>query len=239
MIPFFRRIRKRLLPGGAASRYLLYAIGEIALVVLGILIALQINNWNEARKDKIIEKEILRNLAQCLDTNVKLLEEQIDLNKRSDDASEIILHALENRLPYHDSLSAYLGYASNVDNSGDIFSYYAYEVLKNTGMEIIRNQALKNEIVLLFEETFAIPRNRMDRVGETYADHVAFRQEHFVRLWGYDFEPIDYEGLLNDKKVHSWFRAIAQNRGWINQSLGETLAETQRVLKMVKSELKE
>ena len=52
MITFFRRIRKGLLDGGNTSRYLVYAIGEIVLVVIGILIALQINNWNEGEKSK-------------------------------------------------------------------------------------------------------------------------------------------------------------------------------------------
>ena len=50
MIKFFRNIRKSLLNEGKTSKYLKYAIGEIVLVVIGILIALQINNWNEHRK---------------------------------------------------------------------------------------------------------------------------------------------------------------------------------------------
>jgi hypothetical protein len=56
MIKFFRRIRQKLvtenkpaLPAGRFSKYLLYAIGEILLVIIGILIALQINNWNDKR----------------------------------------------------------------------------------------------------------------------------------------------------------------------------------------------
>lgn len=50
MIKFFRKIRQKLIDGGKLNRYLIYAIGEIILVVLGILIALQINNWNEEKK---------------------------------------------------------------------------------------------------------------------------------------------------------------------------------------------
>ena len=61
MLTFFRRIRKGLLGEGATSKYLLYAIGEIALVVIGILIALQINNWNEYRKDKYCEIKYCEN----------------------------------------------------------------------------------------------------------------------------------------------------------------------------------
>jgi NADH:ubiquinone oxidoreductase subunit 6 (subunit J) len=58
MIKFFREIRQQLLTENRFSKYLLYAIGEIVLVVIGILIALQINNWNEAKKQEIKTKEI-------------------------------------------------------------------------------------------------------------------------------------------------------------------------------------
>jgi hypothetical protein len=57
MIKFFRKIRKRLLTENKLKKYLLYAIGEIVLVVIGILIALQLNNWNEVQKLKKLEKE--------------------------------------------------------------------------------------------------------------------------------------------------------------------------------------
>ena len=55
----FRKIRERLISGNKFSKYLMYAIGEIILVVIGILIALQINNWNQARKDDRALKEYL------------------------------------------------------------------------------------------------------------------------------------------------------------------------------------
>ena len=64
MIKFFRKIRQNLIREGKtvnpaalpAGRYLKYAIGEIVLVVIGILIGLQVNSWNEQRKDRIHEK---------------------------------------------------------------------------------------------------------------------------------------------------------------------------------------
>ena len=55
----FRKIRFQLLEKGKTSQYLKYAIGEILLVVIGILIALQINNWNEATKEQRILKDYL------------------------------------------------------------------------------------------------------------------------------------------------------------------------------------
>ena len=62
MIKFFRHIRQRLIRENRFSKYLLYAIGEIILVVIGILIALQINNWNEVRKEKHSLRAIYSNL---------------------------------------------------------------------------------------------------------------------------------------------------------------------------------
>ena len=58
MIKFFRHIRQNLLMENKTGKYFKYAIGEIVLVVIGILIALSINNWNESRKNKILEVSI-------------------------------------------------------------------------------------------------------------------------------------------------------------------------------------
>ena len=69
MIKFFRHIRKRLIGEGRLSKYLLYAIGEIALVMIGILLALQVNNWNEHKKERIAEEKILSDLKEELYTN--------------------------------------------------------------------------------------------------------------------------------------------------------------------------
>lgn len=66
MIKFFRKIRQRLLQENQFSKYLLYAIGEIILVVIGILIALGINNWNENKKRKHQEREALIDLYENL-----------------------------------------------------------------------------------------------------------------------------------------------------------------------------
>ena len=64
MIKFFRKIRQDMINENRASKYLLYAIGEIVLVVIGILIALQINNWNESRKENEEEIVILKSLKK-------------------------------------------------------------------------------------------------------------------------------------------------------------------------------
>ena len=69
MITLLREIRKKLITEGRLSKYLIYAIGEILLVVVGILIALAINNWNEDRKDRAVEVVILDDLLNEFESN--------------------------------------------------------------------------------------------------------------------------------------------------------------------------
>jgi len=74
MIKFFRHIRQRLLSENKFSKYLLYAIGEILLVVIGILIALSINNWNTNRNLRNLENELLHDIRENLVASVENLE---------------------------------------------------------------------------------------------------------------------------------------------------------------------
>jgi hypothetical protein len=74
MIKFFRKIRQNLINQGKTSKYFKYAIGEIVLVVIGILIALQINDWNEQRKEKIVEENFFENVLIDLEKDEEKLQ---------------------------------------------------------------------------------------------------------------------------------------------------------------------
>lgn len=83
MMKFFRTIRQNLIEKGKLRKYLVYAIGEILLVVIGILIALQINNWNENQKSKNIEQQYLHALQEEFRGNLKSLEEVMKINEKN------------------------------------------------------------------------------------------------------------------------------------------------------------
>ncbi|WP_339893795.1 DUF6090 family protein [uncultured Algibacter sp.] len=70
MIKFFRKIRQKLLTENKFSKYLLYAVGEIVLVVIGILIALQVNTWNENTKRNTEEIEYLKRLNKDIKVSI-------------------------------------------------------------------------------------------------------------------------------------------------------------------------
>jgi len=73
MIKFFRKIRQKLLTENKFSKYLIYAFGEIVLVVIGILIALQINNWNQSKQEKTSLSEYLTSIAQNIKVDIENL----------------------------------------------------------------------------------------------------------------------------------------------------------------------
>ncbi len=73
MINFFHKIRIKLLNEGKTSRYFKYAIGEIVLVMIGILLALQVNNWNETRKQKVVDTKYFKNLKNDLIADAEYL----------------------------------------------------------------------------------------------------------------------------------------------------------------------
>jgi hypothetical protein len=72
-------------------KYTLYAVGEIALVVIGILIALQINNWNENRKETEIEQKLLLSLQREISTNIADLERTISRHTNSSELNKELL----------------------------------------------------------------------------------------------------------------------------------------------------
>jgi hypothetical protein len=78
MIKFFRKIRQKMLTENKFSKYLIYAIGEIILVVIGILIALGINNWNQDINSKNELKQILKEVSNDLEKDIVWLDQQIE-----------------------------------------------------------------------------------------------------------------------------------------------------------------
>ena len=85
MIKFFRKIRQKMLTENKFSKYLIYAIGEIILVVIGILIALSVNNCNNVRIDRNEEVEILKALQVDFRETKKRAEKTIESQKQYHD----------------------------------------------------------------------------------------------------------------------------------------------------------
>ena len=147
MIKFFRKIRQNLLSEGKTGKYLKYAIGEIILVVIGILIAVSINNWNDARKDKITEQKVLKTLRSDFKSNKTQLQDNIDeTEKMVSNISQLFklfrMTQSELSLIPKDSIITELGgYATFNPSDGALTS-----LLLSGGLNIINNDSLKNKL---------------------------------------------------------------------------------------------
>ncbi len=152
MIKLFRNIRQNLLNEGKTSKYIKYAIGEIILVVIGILIALSINNWNDQRKQNTKEIAYLKNLredvaSQITTFNLNLKIETIIIR----DVDDILQHIKsKDGFKNIDSISSKINdltirYTLRINNT-------TFQELNNTGqINIFRNPNLKKEIVAFYQ----------------------------------------------------------------------------------------
>lgn len=152
MLKFFRRIRRKLLEGGNLKRYTIYAIGEIILVVVGILIALQINNWNREREDRKLETKILREISNNLRLDLNEIRIDISLMDSVNVACDKLIEYINaNDVPSEAFYAnvAKLRVAPHFDPN-----LSGYELLTSKGVDIIRNDSLRISISSIYESSY-------------------------------------------------------------------------------------
>lgn len=132
MIKFFRKIRQNLLSEGKTGKYLKYAIGEILLVVIGILIALQINNWNEERKLKATADAYIERLISDIIADTTLIHKGLNIRRET-------IKNIEAYFQYYDTTKTSLKVAvdSAINVQTELWRYFprnqTYEDMKSTG----------------------------------------------------------------------------------------------------------
>ncbi|WP_298239336.1 DUF6090 family protein [uncultured Algibacter sp.] len=131
------------------SKYFKYAIGEIILVVIGILIALQINNWNESRKHQEYEIQLLKQLKTDLKSNANDLKFNISLQNKTINSCHLLINHLDNKLPYNDSLRIHFAntgiWTKFIVNAG------AYKTIESKGLDLITNLELRDLVFRIYE----------------------------------------------------------------------------------------
>lgn len=150
MLKFFRRIRQNLLVSGHTKKYLWYAVGEIVLVVIGILIALQINNWNQNRINKQLERNYLENMMVNIQNDIRRMD-AIVLDRYEGKMEGLTLAKAYNKgtLQVADTLDFLLkaSYGAVFSNGVNFFSNQTFDELISTGnLQLIRDNELKTQI---------------------------------------------------------------------------------------------
>ena len=140
-----------------ASKYLLYAIGEIVLVVIGILIALQVNTWNEYRKDRVSEKELYQTLLESLESDLEDVRDKIIIIDRAILAQELFITKSVDEVSSRytsEELSDLIW--SVAYTSYSFFPNYSLynKISNNKQIDLIQAKATQMEIMELYEQHY-------------------------------------------------------------------------------------
>ena len=231
-----------MIDSGSTRKYLLYAIGEIALVVIGILIALQINNWNEWRKERRLERETLKVIASNVESNIEFIAFNLETRDLIGiHSANIILEVIKEKRPWHDSLAVHFdnAFRSRVST----LSFSAYETLKTRGIDIITTTSLQNAIVNLYDSHYQNMQTVLTRIVFTELKPMMtpFVTQNFERIiTDRGLIPNEYSSLINNQELLNLLTYIQRYRIAVFQTLqSRSLEESKKVLHLIKDELGE
>jgi hypothetical protein len=199
------------------GKYLKYAFGEIILVVIGILIALQINNWNENSNASKEEIHMLKALKFGLEADLADLKFNEKRIQSSIASANKIIHHLENDLSYTDSIPDYIG--DMMFPVMFVHSTSAFETLKSKGINLIKNDALRDEIISVYDSGYSFfLKNESDIVlDEAERALIELFSSRFEESYVYDFNeptykprltPLNYEALKTDQEFKYFVKSF-------------------------------
>ena len=220
MIKFFRRVRQKLISENKFSKYLIYAVGEIILVVIGILIALSINNWNEVRKTASQEIKILNELKNDLETNLNEIIETYNTTSGRQESTVIILGYFENRKSFDDSLKMAF---ENIKMDG-LFNIAntTYKFIESQGINSLSNDSLRIRVTEMYERHLKNILTRENRNWKIVDEElIPYMTEHFISSPSVD-KSVSFalEAINTPKNINSlWEDSTLKNlivrlQGW-------------------------
>jgi hypothetical protein len=218
------------------GKYFKYAIGEIILVVIGILIALQINNWNENRLKRQKEIQILKSFAVQFQNDILQFDDSLKFYEDASRSVDTITYHLENKIPYDNSLNQHFYISTRFYGDSDLDNN-VFESLKSLGVDLISNTDIRKRIAQLYEDDDEWIVN----FEILYRDFLMNASQNllntrFKEFWGGDYKdltysqgemvPLNYENLQSDQEYLFFIRTQKNYIGWmIYKPIEETKAK--------------
>jgi hypothetical protein len=224
MIKFFRKIRQNLLMENKTGKYFKYAIGEIILVVIGILIALQINNWNENRKIQSKSYDYMQRLKVDLDNVLEDVNRSVNSTERNYNQALVTLEALETKklLPnkrgdFESYLKRYFQFQITIQNTT------AYnEMLSSGDLGLIKNEWLRTAfanlsdyrefIIKVNQSNHDAYKNNLELFQKHVRYHIQYRDTDSTTVEAkYDFDSMSNDNLFINSisnQVYTWWDVL-------------------------------
>lgn len=218
MFRFFRIIRRKLVEEDKFRKYFWYAIGEVFLVVIGILIALQINNWNIERQTRNEEKNYLINLKNDLKINIRLLDQILEYNEQN-----IISTSNVSDMAEQGKVEDIYDFISNIriTMGGNNFTpnQNTFEEMKSSGkLSLITNQYIKQRLLELDEQFVNIEG------GEAHV-----QREYEEYLWDEFVNQVSYSDFFIRKTFREKF-VLNLDTTFIESNEQELLRQANEIL---------
>ena len=246
MIKFFRHFRKRLIQENKMGKYFKYAIGEIVLVVIGILIALQINNWNIDRQTRQKEQVYLEEIRNNLHQDSLKLQVVLDFNKEKMKIVEEMLGMFVDTLTNEERFGIFN------KNANDFTFYEVFDpvriafnnMLSAENIDLISNNKLRGALSEYYNYPYLDGvQNRIAVINRQIVDvhYPKFFTKEFVTNWmGFSSEMPSVSDLdiATDRKLISDLFGIKMIIQVQNQLITNTQQRNQEVVALLNSDLK-
>jgi hypothetical protein len=197
MIKFFRKIRYNLIEQNKTGKYLKYAIGEIILVVIGILIALSINNWNEDKKNKAKTESLLTALTNDLKQDTLIIHERLPFIKDHFKHNETLRQRVAKPGATLDTLIHIMRHEFNPNWKEQLnYNTNAYNSLNQTGLLEQLPETLKTDIKSFYSKKSAF-RDRVEKTTNDYQEKIT----SYVNTYTFGSTAIHDQGTLIDSLI--------------------------------------
>ena len=236
------------------GKYLKYAIGEIILVVIGILIALQINNWNEDRKVRKLETQIYKELKSDLIQTKNDIEKVISEHKKILKSTQQLIFNISNKKSYSDSI--YRLFADAGRDFKIIPKTSAFENLKNIGLSTISNDTLRISISNLFQldlkrlgDELGVQNTSFNIIQQLYPyqmkylfldtnepTNYSFKHSDTIKV--YKLKIKNYDTFLTDNNLLKTLQLSLWNRSLVVNEEAEILETVNNVIDGIENEIK-
>lgn len=224
------------------GKYLKYAIGEIILVVIGILIALSINNWNEERKSIQNGREILMDIRENVEYNTVLFQKDIKITKDVINSIDVVLKNLTETKVYDDSLDKHFRKVAYWETSR--WKSSGYEALISYGVKIIQSKELQESIIDLYEISYMeiseytrLAESNFTAILPTFLELLDRQIDDSIPYFELKSKPFDYNEIIKSRKFKSILSFTRSQRMADIQTRINAIEKNQHVKELIDKEL--